>query len=102
MYVSTYLIITVSLCSKGLLDPDPPRRGGGEEGVPGGPETLLQLRPLPGHGGPRQDMLSGRVMFVVSRPWNVSILTSTLTIICTRTPTPSHINSFEVLILSQH
>lgn len=53
---------------QGLLDPDPPRRGGGEEGVPGGPETLLQLRPLPGHGGPRQDMLSGRVVGVVSPP----------------------------------
>ena len=49
-----------------LLDPDPPGRGGGEEGVPGGPETLLQLRPLPGHRGPRQDMLSRRVVCVVS------------------------------------
>ena len=55
--MSNYLFF----CQQGLLDPDPSRRRRGEEGLPGGPAALLQLRPLPGHGGPRQDLLSGRV-----------------------------------------
>ena len=67
--VSKYPILTVLLTInaasspyKGLLDPDPSRRRGGEEGLPGGPEALLQLRPLPGHGGPGQDLLSGGII----------------------------------------